>query len=54
MRRILQLLGTGSETHAAAQEMENAFNTYMRRACDTFDLDKNVEVSLEMLFDLIL
>ena len=41
MRRILQL----RVSSAVAKEMENAFNTYMRRACDTFDLEKNVEVS---------
>jgi len=39
MRRILQL----RVSSAVAKEMENAFNTYMRRACDTFDLEKNVE-----------
>lgn len=43
IRRILQLR-PGS---AVAKEMENAFNTYMRRACDTFDLSKNVEVNLK-------
>ena len=29
----------------AGKEMETAFLTYMRRACDTFDLSKNIEVS---------
>lgn len=40
IRRILQL----RPSSAVAKEMENAFNTYMRRACDTFDLTKNIEV----------
>ena len=30
----------------AGKEVETAFLTYMRRACDTFDLTKNIEVNL--------
>lgn len=39
MRRILQLRSNSS----VGKEMENAFQTYMRRAWESFDLAKNIE-----------
>ena len=49
VRRILQLppssSSSSSETEtSAAREMETAVTAYLRRATDTFDLSKNVEV----------
>ena len=49
VRRILQLppssSSPSSETEtSAAREMETAVTAYLRRATDTFDLSKNVEV----------
>jgi len=41
MRRILQLRSNSS----VGKEMENAFQTYMRRAWESFDLAKNIEVN---------
>jgi hypothetical protein len=43
MRRVLQLPArpTGNP---AAKEIENALCTYMRRACEAFDLSRNIEV----------
>ena len=43
-RKILQL-PNAKGLSMAGKEMETAFLTYMRRACDTFDLSKNIEVS---------
>jgi hypothetical protein len=40
-RKILQLSSKGLSM--AGKEVETAFLTYMRRACDTFDLTKNIE-----------
>ena len=49
VRRILQLppSTTADESTAATavKEMETALTAYLRRATDTFDLSKNVEVS---------
>ena len=44
-RKILQLPSSKSLS-MAGKEVETAFLTYMRRACDTFDLTKNIEVNL--------
>ena len=45
VRRILQLPPSSSDTETtAAKEMETAVTAYLRRATDTFDLSKNVEV----------
>ena len=46
VRRILQLPpASSSDTETtAAREMEAAVTAYLRRATDTFDLSKNVEV----------
>ena len=46
VRRILQLPpSSSSDTETtAAKEMETAVTAYLRRATDTFDLSKNVEV----------
>ena len=54
VRRILQLpppssasttTSTGDNDPSAAKEMEIAITAYLRRATETFDLSKNVEVS---------
>ena len=49
VRRILQLPPTStsssSEQDPAAKELESAITAYLRRATETFDLSKNVEVS---------
>lgn len=49
MRKILQLPSSrgSSPENVHAKEMEAALHSYMRRACDSFDLTKNVEVSSE-------
>ena len=46
VRRILQLPPSGftSPLEPAARELETALTAYLRRATDTFDLSKNVEV----------
>ena len=50
VRRILQLppssssSSSGETETSAAREMETAVTAYLRRATDTFDLSKNVEV----------
>ena len=48
VRRILQLppSNTSDNEPSAAREMETAITAYLRRATDTFDLSKNVEVRL--------
>ena len=49
VRRILQLPPSSSVADnelSAAKEMEIAVTAYLRRATDTFDLSKNVEVRL--------
>jgi hypothetical protein len=47
VRRILQLPPSSSphEMEPAARELETALTAYLRRATETFDLSKNVEVS---------
>ena len=45
-RKILQLPSSKSLS-MAGKEVETAFLTYMRRACDTFDLSKNIEVNFD-------
>ena len=49
VRRILQLPPSASATSqdGAARELEVAITAYLRRATETFDLSKNVEVSVE-------
>ena len=49
VRRILQLPPSASTTSqdGAARELEVAITAYLRRATETFDLSKNVEVSVE-------
>ena len=46
VRRILQLppSAPGSLQDGAARELEAAITAYLRRATETFDLSKNVEV----------
>ena len=45
-RKILQL-PSSKGLSMAGKEVETAFLTYMRRACDTFDLTKNIEVNFD-------
>ena len=47
VRRILQLPPSSSphNLEPAARELETALTAYLRRATETFDLSKNVEVS---------
>ena len=52
VRRILQVppsttpsSSPSSEVDPAARELESAITAYLRRATETFDLSKNVEVS---------
>ena len=47
VRRILQLPPAASTTSqdGATRELEAAITAYLRRATETFDLSKNVEVS---------
>ena len=47
VRRILQLppAASSSSQDGAARELEAAMTAYLRRATETFDLSKNVEVS---------
>ena len=52
VRRILQVppnttgsSSPSSEQDPAARELESAITAYLRRATETFDLSKNVEVS---------
>ena len=52
VRRILQLPPSSSSSDtetSAAREMETAVTAYLRRATDTFDLSKNVEVRKQNL-----
>ena len=50
VRRILQVppaaSSSASQQDPAAKELEAAMTAYLRRATETFDLSKNVEVSL--------
>ena len=47
VRRILQLppSSTGLTVEPAVKELQEALTAYLRRATETFDLSKNVEVS---------
>ena len=59
VRRILQLPPSSSSPSSsdtetsAAREMETAVTAYLRRATDTFDLSKNVEVRKQTLLNCV-
>ena len=48
VRRILQLppSSTGLTVEPAVKELQEALTAYLRRATETFDLSKNVEVRI--------
>ena len=51
VRRILQLppSSSGSTQDGPTKELEAAITAYLRRATETFDLSKNVEVNNQYL-----